>query len=404
MNECPLKILVLEDHAFQRACVVAALRKLGCTNVFEASDGVQALAMLKEIAPVDITICDLQMEGMDGVEFLYKIANSALIRSVVISSTLPLELRRSVQKIVPLLGMHLLGDIGKPFNIIDLEKLLSEFENFIGRTWLTDQQVVQLEAETEVRRAFAANEFVSYYQPKFNLQTGEVLGAEVLVRWLHPTKGLIVPSSFIPVLEKCNLMNEFFFEQLNQSLILQKQVLGRGYFINMALNIQGELLGNSDFHSFIGSRIAEHGLQGSGLTFELAGSSKLDINPSTLGNLYRLRMLGCKLSIDNFGCGYSSLQRLYEFPFNEIKIDSRIVQQLKNDPRCLTILSSTLALGASLGMSVIIEGIETPEQRLQLLELGCTVGQGYLYAGPMSDDDLLQWLDTHQSDRTCPIK
>ncbi|AZC51715.1 diguanylate cyclase/phosphodiesterase [Pseudomonas chlororaphis subsp. piscium] len=395
-----LRILVLEDHAFQRASLVGALYQLGCTKVFEASDGAEALSVLEKTGPVDIAICDLQMEGKDGVQFLYRISGSALVRSIVINSMISPEVRRSIHKIVPLLGLHLLGDLGKIFNNNSLEQLLNKYEyNGRQQALSIEQQGIRLEAESEVRRAFAANEVVSYYQPKFNLKTSGVIGIEVLARWPHLTRGLIASSSFISVLEDCNLMEDLFFAQLEQGLSLQKKIFSQGKLINFALKMRSGLLLKGDLHERVGLHLREYGLHGSGLTFELTEDKELDMNPVTLGNLVRLRMLGCRLSIDNFGYGHSSLQRLCDLPINEIKIGFGFVSQLNNEPRCRAVISSSLALGASLGMPVIIEGIETTEQKLQLLELGCMWGQGSLYACPMSANELLQWLNARQCER-----
>jgi EAL domain-containing protein (putative c-di-GMP-specific phosphodiesterase class I) len=107
-------------------------------------------------------------------------------------------------------------------------------------------------------------------------------------------------------------------------------------------------------------------------------------------------MMGCRLSIDDFGTGFSSLQRLFQLPFNEIKLDAGFVQALAHEPRCQAVVSSTLALGETLGMSVVVEGIETDEQREHLRSMGCIQGQGYWYAQPMSGDDLVQSLDSIQ--------
>ena len=109
-----------------------------------------------------------------------------------------------------------------------------------------------------------------------------------------------------------------------------------------------------------------------------------------LENLIRLRMMGCRLSIDDFGAGFSSLQRLCQLPFNEIKLDAEFVRGLNDEPRCRAVIGSTLALGSTLGMSVVVEGIETAEQHRELLELGCTQGQGYWHARPMDGADLLR--------------
>ncbi|MGV8889061.1 MAG: EAL domain-containing protein, partial [Pseudomonas sp.] len=150
---------------------------------------------------------------------------------------------------------------------------------------------------------------------------------------------------------------------------------------------------NSTLASQIRSLLTEYGARGSGLTFELVESGLLQASETSLECLFRLRMMGCNLSIDDFGAGFSSLQRLCQLPFNEIKLDAEFVRTLMHEPRCRAVVSSTLALGETLGMSVVIEGIETDEQRQQLLSLGCTQGQGFWRAKPMNGDDLLQWME-----------
>lgn len=393
MPQQPLKILVLEDHDFQRAFTVAELRALGYTEIFEAGDGAQALEVLEKKGAIDIAICDLQMEGMDGIDFLYQIAKSKLVKGVVISSSLRLELRRSVQKIVPLLGFQLLGDIGKPFDSDQLKQLLDKYKYEKYKAAMLSAVELPLETEEEVIRAFNAQEIVHYYQPKFDLQTGEVTGAEVLARWIHAKRGVILPAAFLPTIERCGLMEDFFFKQLKLSLELQKKTIKQGRNINLSLNLYRGILANPDLHARIQSCIGDHKVPYSSVTFELVGSDALDIDPVTHRNLLRLRMLGCKLSADGFGSDHLSLQHLCELPLTEIKIGPDFIADLDTDPRCHDIIRNILALGASLGMSVVVEGIETQEQRQQLLELGCTLGQGYYYARPMCGADFLRWLD-----------
>ncbi|MDD5442533.1 MAG: EAL domain-containing protein, partial [Pseudomonas fluorescens] len=138
--------------------------------------------------------------------------------------------------------------------------------------------------------------------------------------------------------------------------------------------------------------LATHQTPCASVTFELTESGLLEVPAVSLENLVRLRMMGCRLSIDDFGAGFSSLQRLCQLPFTEIKLDAEFVRGLLHEPRCRAVIGSTLALGQTLGMSVVIEGIETTEQHQALLALGCTQGQGYWHARPMNGVDLLRWL------------
>ena len=387
----PIRVLVLEDHPFVRAVAVKTLLQLGCEEVFQASDGLQALAVLDQVGAVDIALCDLCMEGMDGLEFLRQVGLSGRVGSVIISSSLSADLRRAVRQIVELSGLRLLGDIGKPLHAQALIQLL-EKHLIDPRDEIMPAPIAPLACEKEVRKALGEGQLQSFYQPKLNLLTGQVCGVEVLVRWLHPFRGILSPAAFMPVLERCELLDTLLFTQIDQALTLHRQAHEVGHVLNIALNLHATQLANAQLVPTIRSILALHGTPGHCLTLELTESGLLEAPATSLENLVRLRMMGCRLSIDDFGAGFSSMQRLCQLPFNEIKLDGEFIRTSEDEPRCRAVISSTLALGDALGMSVVIEGVETDEQRQQLLALGCTQAQGYLFARPMSGADLLRWL------------
>ena len=391
-----LRILILEDDSFQRAVAVRMFRSLGCHEVFEAADGSQALALLQQVGAVDIAVCDLQMEGVDGLAFLRRAGQSGQIRSVLLSSALSADLRRAAQQVIALLGLQLLGDVGKPLPAKELQALLDKYRGSCIRATSPDA-VVQPACEDEVRQALALQQLQAWYQPKFNLRSGEVCGVEVLCRWMHPSKGVLPPALFIPVLERCGLMDELLFAQLDQALSLQEQARIQGYPLNMAFNLQTSQLANSQLTYTLKGILARHGTPGSRLTFELTENGLLQAPAASLENLVRLRMMGCRLSLDDFGAGFSSLQRLCQLPFNEIKLDGEFVRNLEHEPRCAAVIASTLALGNSLGMAVVVEGIETLDQLQRLLAMGCVEGQGYWFARPMSGQGLLHWLQQRET-------
>jgi len=397
MPNLPLRVLVLEDHAFQRSVAVSMLKQLGCREVFEAVDGAEALALLQAVGPVDIALCDLQMEGMDGLEFIQRVGTGGQVRSIIVSSSLSADLRRAVGQIVSLLGLEFLGDVGKPLQVDALDKLLKKQFNVRPMEAASVSVTTEMASESEVRQAFRDQQLKAHYQPKFNLMTGEVCGVEVLARWQHPFKGIVSPAVFMPTLERCGLMDDWLFAQMEQALTLQQHARRHGFALNMAFNLQAAQLANSELTCTVKQLLVDHGASGIGLTFEVTESGLLEAPTTSLENLVRLRMMGCRLSIDDFGAGFSSLQRLCQLPFNEIKLDAEFVRNLEHEPRCLAVIGSTLALGETLGMSVVIEGIETEAQRQRLLALGCTQGQGYWYARPMSGEELMQWLQRREA-------
>ncbi|PMY68985.1 MULTISPECIES: EAL domain-containing protein [Pseudomonas] len=391
MPMLPLRILVLGDMASHCLRVANVLRQSGCQEVFVAVDEGQALASLEQIGPVDVTLCVLRKEGGGILDLLQAMGRSGLAGSIIISSTLSADARSVPGQLISLLGMALLGDVSKPLQPGALQLLLAKHLN----EPINESGVLPVvpATEEEVRRALAGHQLHTYFQPKFNLQTGDVCSIEALARWHHPFKGVLPPSVFMPVIERCGWLDELLFLQLEQGLRLQRQALNQGFALNVAFNLHAGQLVNPDLTGRIQTILAAHDLPGSGLTFELTETGLLEAPAISLESLVRLRMMGCSLSIDDFGAGFSSLQRLCQLPFNEIKLDGEFVRGLKHEPRRRAVISSTLALGEALGMSVVVEGIETEEQRKVLLELGCKQGQGYLCARPMSAASLLNWLD-----------
>ncbi|MGY2292684.1 EAL domain-containing protein [Pseudomonas sp. SDO528_S397] len=228
----------------------------------------------------------------------------------------------------------------------------------------------------------------AYFQPKFNLVTRQMSGVEALTRWNHPSGQLVSPAVFMQVIERCHLFDELFFQQLNQGLQLQRSFLQQGKSLNIAFNLDTSQLSGTALVSRIEAALSSFQLPASGITFELTETGLMDACATCLENLVRLRMMGCGLSIDDFGSGFSSLHRLCQLPFNEIKLDAEFVRTLDEGPRSRAVISSTLALGESLGVSVVAEGIETTQQHKQLREMGCRYGQGYFFAKPMTHNDL----------------
>lgn len=391
MTVLPLRVLVLEDHLFQRSMAVSLLRQLGCREVLEASNGTEALAVLQRVGYMDVVVCDLQMEGMDGLAFIQSISAAGQVGAIIISSGLPGDVRLAVRQMGELLGVNMLGDVGKPLLKQTLQPLL-ELALREGPVPGEPARGQDIATERQMRSALSDQQLEAYYQPKFDLQTGALQGVEVLARWNHPFKGVLSPGVFLPAIERAGLMDALLLALMQQALTLQRQVKGMGVNLDLAFNLQAGQLADAGLTVLIKDILSAYQALGFGITFELTESGLLEVPAVSLENLVRLRMMGCRLSIDDFGAGFSSLQRLCQLPFNEIKLDGEFVRGLLHEPRCRAVIGSTLALGKTLGMSVVVEGIETLEQHRALLDLGCSQGQGYWYARPMKGVDLLHWL------------
>lgn len=391
MLALPLRVLVLSDDFFQRAIAVNMLRHLGCDAVFSASSANHALTTLRNVGPVDIALCDLRMDGLDSLDFLQRSARGGLVHSVIINSSLTEDLLRAARQLIPLLGLRMLGEVGNPVQLGTLGKLL-ESHLYQSVSTAASNYADVMAGEEEIRSAVADGQMQTYFQPKINLLSNQVYGVEALARWHHPERGIVSPTVFMPTIERCNLLNELFFFQLEQGLQLQQYFLMHGTALNVAFNLQPSQLSDAALVPRIKATLASFRLPGAGVTFELTETGLVETSAACMENLVRLRMMGCDLSIDDFGSGFSSLQRLCQLPFSEIKMDGEFVQTLDDGPRSRAVIGSTLALGESLGMRVVAEGIETQYQHQQLIDLGCVHGQGYFFAKPMTTQDLCSWF------------
>jgi EAL domain-containing protein (putative c-di-GMP-specific phosphodiesterase class I) len=386
-----LKILVLEDHPVQQMLAVEQLLRLGAVEPLAASDGVSALSLLQERGAVDIVLCDLQMPGMDGLEFLRRASDARLLRAVILFSLIESDLRRAVLQMISLLGLVVLGDVSKPAPLSAMRGML---ELYLQRHWQQPEPVPRPligVSREDLHRGVERGEFIAYYQPKFEMNSRRCCGAEVLMRWQHPQHGVLAPAVFLDALEAEGLLDRVFLQQLEQGMALQQSLLQVGEPLELAFNLQPRQLASSDVVNWIRAAIERHRIPPRLLTFEITEVGLVQAPAISLENLVRLRMMECNLAIDDFGAGYSSLQRLCELPFNQIKLDAHFVRELVSQPRCRAVVGAALALARNLDMSLVVEGVETALECRLLLEMGCTLGQGYEYARPMPEADLLAW-------------
>lgn len=377
-----LTVLVLEDEPFQRLVTVTALEKLRLGTVLQAADGNEAVATLACCEHVDILLCDLKMAGMDGLAFLRHATSSGKVRAVVLCSGLDPVLRQATVLMIHCLGLTFLGDLGKPFNIEGFNQLVNSYRthcNAAPRSLLP----TEMPTLSDVLQGLDNGAFEAYYQPKVTLQSEALVGAEVLARWVHPQWGVLAPAHFLPVLDQHNLIDRMFWHLFEQGLALHQRLATQGITINLSFNLHPAQLACSTLTERIPMMLKHAQVPASCVIFEITESGLLSAPASSLENLVRLRILGCGLAMDDFGAGYSSLDRLSELPFSEIKLDRAFVQKMQSQPRSAAIISCSVALAQALNISLVIEGVETCEQQARLIELGCTIAQGYLFARPM---------------------
>ena len=390
-----LTVLVLEDEPFQRLVTVTALEKVLPGPILQAADGDEALAVLSNCDAVDIVLCDLKMSGMDGLAFLRHASSTGKVGAVVLCSELDPMLRRATIEMIHCLGMTFLGDLGKPFKLEGFSQLAKRYREHC--TYAPKRlSPTELPTLNDVLRGLDNGEFEAYYQPKVTLEGQLLVGAELLARWTHPQWGVLSPAHFLPVMEDHNLIDRMFWQLFYQGLTLQKRLMTQGRVINLAFNLHPTQLASSTLTERISELLKRNQVPAASVMFEITEISLISAPARSLENLVRLRMLGCGLAMDDFGAGYSSLDRLSDLPFSQIKLERAFVRQIPHQPKRAAIISCSVALARELGISLVIEGVETVEQQSRLLALGCTLAQGFLFARPMPESHFIDFCEAPQ--------
>jgi diguanylate cyclase (GGDEF)-like protein/PAS domain S-box-containing protein len=256
---------------------------------------------------------------------------------------------------------------------------------------LTSNAYEYFEIEIAMRSALQFDQFFLVYQPQFDLITNEIIGVEALIRWLHPKLGVISPARFIPVAETTGQI-----EQIGEWVIMEAARQARTWDraglppFTVSLNISRKQLIVPGLSWSVSQIIDDTGIDGSRFEFEITESSILDRQEIVYANLKELKSMGISLAIDDFGTGYSSLVNLKQFPLSRLKIDQSFVRDVTKDTNDEAIIRATIALGKSLQLAIIAEGVETEEQREFLVREGCEHAQGYLYSEPLLPEQIIE--------------
>ena len=249
------------------------------------------------------------------------------------------------------------------------------------------RSVQRLDLEHDLRNALQRSEFTLYYQPKIDLETGRIAGAEALIRWRHPTLGLVSPADFIPIAEETGLIAEIGEWTLRQACRQTREWRHVGIILEtMAVNLSPRQFNDSHLVRLVRQILDETELPPDYLELELTEGAMMDDTGRAVEILRRLKALGVRLAIDDFGTGYSSLAYLKRFPIDTIKIDRSFIRDVARNATDTAIIDTIIGLAGSLGFTVVGEGVETAEQALVLMERNCRYSQGYLFGKPVPPD------------------
>lgn len=388
-----LSVLVVDDDAFQRRLLRRQLAALGVREVVEARDGRDALDKLQSPgANFQVVVSDVDMPNLDGMTLLRTLSEQDSNVALLLLSALDEALLRSVERLGTEHGLQVLGAVSKPISTANLKALLLRWVDKVkGTRAPLDEDV----GAGEVFLAFDHDEFEAFYQPKVRLSDGAALGAEVLARWHHSTRGLIMPGLFVPIMEKLGLIGRLTEVMLRKSAQTLAGLGARGATLDLSVNISLSSLTDNDIADHYEAIVREAGVTPARFILEITEQAAAADAVRTLENLARLRIRGFRLSIDDFGTGYSTLHQLLRFPFSELKIDREFITGVHRDSPTWSMVEASLRMAEKINLSTVAEGVETQSEWDALSSLGCHAAQGYLVAKPLIRVDFEAFVRDH---------
>ena len=385
------KVLIVDDHPLQCVHLADQLAAAGFGQADLASCAETALAKT-ESQPYHLVLIDLNMAGMDGVQFIDRLARQPHPPTLAIVSACVRRIIESVALMAREKGLDVLGTFSKPFAAQDARQLASQLrqnrqESAPGRPgneFASDRAALE--------SALRQGQLRAWFQPKQSLATGRFAGAEALARWVHPKLGCLSPGAFLPAIRRHGLDKALLRRILQDALHGHLQWSRQGFRVPVSVNLPTQFLDDPDLPDELEEMVLSHRVATSEVTFELLE----DETPTVQGQYYmgasRLRLKGFGLAQDDFGRGYSSMYSLISTPFTELKIDRAFVCGAASDESQAAALRSSVQLGRQLGLQVTAEGVETPSDLQFLRQVGCHYAQGFLISAAVDTEGFSQLL------------
>jgi EAL domain-containing protein (putative c-di-GMP-specific phosphodiesterase class I)/AmiR/NasT family two-component response regulator len=375
-----IRALILDDDATLRDYYEEIARSAGLAAKCVATPE-QLCRELPDFQP-DLILVDLALNGADGVDVLRTLANRNCNAQVLVVSGLDQRLLNSAQRLGQGFGLSMLGTVQKPIKAAKLREIISHLP----------ERAADVRAE-ELQDAIDGGRLTVHYQPKVDMRTLRVTGAEALVRWEDPVRGLVLPGQFVGLAERNGLMVAMTRTVLDEAMRACRYWQDQGWDLSVAVNVSAGSLTDLEFPRAVAELLERNGLPPERLLLEVTESMAMTDPQTTMDILTRLRIKGIHVSLDDFGTGYSSLVELHRMPFSELKIDRSFVTQADRDEEARIIVQAILGLAHAMRMRVVAEGVETKAQWDMLAEFGCDIAQGYYLARPQAGTQFAAWVE-----------
>ena len=330
----------------------------------------------------DVVVIDLMMPKVDGIEVIRYLSDRGHRAEVVLISGFDKKVLNVASQLASTLGLDVRASLQKPLNVGQLRDVLAKRGDGRRQARAAAADSTDGRDVDSLRQALARNELVVHYQPQFRVKDRALAGFEALVRWQHPSLGLLPAAAFVQAFEASGLIEEMTWVVLRRVLADRRKRSGAAARVPVSVNMSALLLRDLALPEKLHAVIAELGGQPQDLQLEITESGLLRELHTALDILARIRLKQIQLSIDDFGTGYAMMHQLRRIPARELKLDMAFVQSMLTDESADIILKKTLELAHDLDMSVVAEGVESAEQLARLAQYGCDVAQGYLLGRP----------------------
>ena len=378
-------VLLVDDDPIQIAVLKGYFNSLGTKTIHQAGDAASALALLQSKKDsVDLIVSDLQMPNMDGLEFLRHLKIAQYFGRLAIISGVKHDLLDHAGRLASMHNLNFIGKISKPMTKVKLDDLfLAKPADFVT----TPSKIDKVISQDEFSAALAGGEILPFYQPKFDVKTGRIVGAEALARWYRPGIGFISPEVFIRFAEQNGRIEDLTFSLFDNVLRDTQRFIVHNRDQKIAVNLAAELIKNISLPDKLLDQMRFAEIEPENISFEVTESSILNLDVSTLEVLSRLRISGFDVAIDDFGTGSSNIKTLRDFPYSELKIDRDFIKDVLTNAFSAETVRTSVALAREMGMVVVAEGIEDQETLEYIRSKGIEHAQGYHLSKPLSADN-----------------
>ncbi len=368
--------MVIDDHPLQTTLLTHALRKHDAHVM--SFNCVEEAIQCARTTQFDVIFCDIMMPGKDGVDMMELLDYISYQGKVVIVSAMDLTMISALQAMCADFSFEVVGKLQKPYDQTEVADIIQNIQKEHQQK-AADSSSIKVE-DQEFLFSLGEGLVKNYYQPLIDTKTGEVLGYEALARWHHPVYGVLPPYHFLSIVDRCDLSKELFEAVLNNVIC---DIKNHGITKKVSINADQANLEDRKFASYVLQQCHEHDINPEQLTIEITERDTFQASASLYKNLLKLRMNGVTVSIDDFGTGSSTFEKLAQLPFNELKIDRAFVYGIESDPKKRNIVAAIRALAKSLNIPVVAEGVEDEATMKVMREYGIDLCQGFYINKPM---------------------